>query len=110
MDLWGGGDGYPGRISFLGRDFERDIPPPPKSNIDTKNDGFLKCIILSNMAIWGIHVSFRGCNSLFFPTGNEFKKQVRIPVTEEKGKVDGKWMASVKGNCGGLTALWLFLF
>ncbi len=31
-----------GRISW-GQDFERDIPPPPKSNIDTKNDGFLKC-------------------------------------------------------------------
>ena len=34
---------------------------PPKSNIDTKNDGF-RMYLVSNMAILGIHVSFRGCN------------------------------------------------
>ena len=37
--------------------------PPPKSNINTKNDGF-KMFLLSNMAILGIHVSFQGCNAL----------------------------------------------
>ena len=29
---------------------------PPKSNIDTKNDGSLKVYLLSNMAILGIHL------------------------------------------------------
>ena len=34
---------------------------PPKSSIYTKNDGFLNLYLLSNMAIWDIHVSFRRC-------------------------------------------------
>ena len=36
------------------------IDTPPKSNIDTKTDG-LQLHLLSNMAILGIHVDFRGC-------------------------------------------------
>ena len=38
---------------------------PPKSNIDTKNDGFLKCISFQIWAILGIHVSFQGYTSPF---------------------------------------------
>ena len=33
----------------------------PKFNIDTKNDGFLNVSPASNMAILGLHVSFRMC-------------------------------------------------
>ena len=33
----------------------------PQKIWDTKNDGFLNVYFLSNMAILGIHVSFRGC-------------------------------------------------
>ena len=43
---------------------------PPKSNIDTKNDGFLNVFPFkydSNMPILGIHVSFRGGYTCYKP-------------------------------------------
>ena len=39
---------------------------PEIERIDTKNDGFGKMYLLSNMVILGIHVSFRGCTPLEF--------------------------------------------
>ena len=35
--------------------------PPRKSNIDTKNDGFKNVSPFKYLAIFGIHVSLRGC-------------------------------------------------
>ena len=40
--------------------FVWECNPPPKSNIDTENDGFLKCRILSNMASFWVSMLVLG--------------------------------------------------
>ena len=78
-----------GRISW-GQDFERDIPPP-KSNIDTKNDGFLKCISFQTWLFGVSMLVFGGVILYFFLQEMNQKTSEKTSLKKKAGWMESGW-------------------
>ena len=61
-------------------DIPHDRPPPPKSNIDTKHDGFFNMYLLSNMASFWVSMLVKPGGKFFIANAcAEFPQETAIP-------------------------------